>query len=43
MDKNYMLKGIPPEFWHKVKIYCTTKQITIKQLILNLLNKEIEE
>jgi len=40
---NYMLKGIPPEFWHQVKIYCITNKITIKQLIIDLLKKHLDE
>ena len=38
--KTYLLK-INSELWRKVKILAATKEITIRQLIANLLEKEI--
>lgn len=39
----YTMKNIPNHgFWRQVKILAATKGITIKQLIIDLLKKEIK-
>jgi len=41
---SYTLKDIPNGgFWRQVKILAATKGVTIKQLILDLLKKEINK
>jgi len=40
--KTYLLK-INSELWRKVKILAATKSITIRQLIINLLEKELKK
>ena len=40
---DYTLKKIDNDFWHKVRIYCVTNNITIKDLIIKLLEKEIRK
>lgn len=39
---NYLLKGIDPEFWHRVKVFALERRTTIKALVLRLLEKEIK-
>ena len=41
--KEYMLRNIDDKFWRKVKILAATEEITIRQLILNLLFKHLEK
>ena len=41
--KEYMLRNIDDKFWRKVKILAATKSITIRQLIINLLEQEIND
>jgi hypothetical protein len=44
MTTSYTLRDIPNgDLWRKVKILAAIKGITIKQLIINLLIKEIKE
>lgn len=39
---NYILKGISPDFWHEIKLLALKRRITIKALILSLLEKELK-
>jgi len=41
--KEYLIKGIPSDFWWKVKAVAVKKKVTVKELIMNLLKKEVEE
>ena len=41
MAKFYTLRNIDSEFWQQVKILAAKKGITIKKLILKLLEREI--
>ena len=44
MKKSYTIKDIPNGgFWKQVKVLAATKSITIKQLIINLLKREIKK
>ncbi|KKL52829.1 hypothetical protein LCGC14_2281530 [marine sediment metagenome] len=40
---DYTLKKINSKFWQKVKIHAAIKGVTIKDLIIKLLKKEIEK
>ena len=39
---SYTLRGLDDEFWRQVKIIAATKRITIRDLIIKLLEKEIK-
>jgi len=39
---NYILRNIDPDLWRKVKIRAAVRGITIRQLIINLLKREVE-
>lgn len=39
----YQLRNLSKEFWQKVKVFAAKQGITIRQLIINLLTKEIEK
>jgi len=43
MTTFYTIKGIDPQLWRQVKSLCALRGISIKQLIFNLLKKEIKE
>lgn len=43
MVKDYLLRAIEDELWKKVKKLCIDRNITARQLIISLLEKEVEE
>ena len=42
-SKEYILRGIPADLWQAVKIIAARKNTTIRNIILNLLLKYVEE
>ena len=41
--KDYILKNVEDDFWVRVKILAATKNITIKELIITLLEEEYQK
>jgi hypothetical protein len=42
-ETSYILKGIPAELWHQVKVKAAQEQITLKEVLLVALQKFISE
>lgn len=41
--KSYILKNVNPELWQEVKILAIKKRTTIRELIIELLEKAVRE
>ncbi len=42
-ETSYILKGIPSELWHQAKVRAAEKRITLKDVLLQALQKFISE
>ncbi len=40
---DYILKGIDPDLWYRVKVMCVIREMTIKELILGWLELAVLE
>jgi len=43
MSESFHMRGIDSEFWKKVKHYIIDKKLSIKDLILKALEREMDE
>jgi len=43
MATNFNMKGLEEKFWKRVRILAINREVSIKELILNCLKKEVDK
>ncbi len=40
---DYILKGVDPELWYRIKVMVAIRETTIKDVMIGLLEREVKE